>query len=162
MITQTELKGLLDYNPETGVFTWRISPKPGKSPGCTAGSKRGKRGVRIVIQQHEYLAHRLAWFYTYNVWPDNFIDHINQDPLDNRLCNLRLASNTENQWNRGTPSNNTSGHKGVRLDKQTGKWKAQCTVHGKAFHLGYFKDVDAAIEARRKFATANYGEFYHG
>ena len=76
-------------------------------------------------------------------------DHINQETLDNRRSNLRIASRTVNSRNNSGYTTNTSGHVGVHWCKQNIKWRAQIKVKGKYFHIGYFNNIDDAIEARR-------------
>lgn len=91
--------------------------------------------------------------------PDGrFVDHINGDKLDNRRANLRLCSSAENLRNRGAPSNNTSGFKGVSFDRARGTWKAQIDVHGvkKARRA---RTPEAAARAYNELAKRFHGEF---
>jgi len=77
-----------------------------------------------------------------------FTDHINQDKLDNRKSNLRVAGKSLNGLNRGKNKNNTSGHKGVYWDKWSDKWKAELKIRGKKLSLGRFLDIKDAVKAR--------------
>lgn len=80
-----------------------------------------------------------------------YTDHINNDKLDNRRCNLRICTNSENQTNRGKYKRNKSGYKGVCWFKQTNKWQAQIRKNNKRFHLGYFQNkIDAAKAYNQK------------
>jgi hypothetical protein len=88
------------------------------------------------------------------------IDHRNGNKLDNRKENLRLATNTQNNWNKGKTSRNTSGVAGVSWFKQTRKWHAQIRVGGKRLHLGYFSSLDEAAQARNRVAKEKHGEFF--
>ena len=150
MITQAELKELLDYDPKTGVFVWR---KTGK----VAGSLRSDKYRRVKIQKKEYAEHRLVWLYVYGTMPPDQIDHINRNKVDNRLANLRLADNSLNNRNKGVRSDNTSGVKGVgwRIDLQ--KWEARIhTTKNTCRRLGSFINFDDAVAARRE-AERIYG-----
>ena len=153
MITKEILQSKLDYDPETGIFTKKTNSWKFKI-GDVAGCKSPKGYILIGIKNKQYLAHRLAWFYVYGDLPQ-FIDHINGNPSDNRICNLRKCTKSENSKNRGKQKNNTSGVKGVTWDKQCNKWKAQIKFNGKVKNLGVFKDLEFAAlvvkEARTKF-----------
>lgn len=162
-LTQERLKHLLHYNPDNGVFIWRNKPasrsnriKAGDIAGCI---KTDSGYVVINIDGKSYRAHRLAWFYVYGVWPKQKIDHINNIKSDNRILNLREASNSENGWNIGAPATNTSGVKGVCWDKQTRKWRAQCWVSGKHYVLGRFASIDEAAMVVARFREKHHGEF---
>lgn len=87
------------------------------------------------------------------------VDHINQDKLDNRKCNLRSATNSQNQWNQSKPKNNTSGYKGVYWDKQRQKWRAQIKINGRRRFLGYFDDILDAARSYDKAALELFGDF---
>lgn len=89
------------------------------------------------------------------------IDHINGDKLDNRRCNLRLASNAENQYNRGKQKNNTSGFKGVRLNRKSNKWCAQLKFNGKFHYLGIFHTPEEAHEKYLQFSREKHGDFHY-
>jgi len=134
-MTQDELKSRLHYDPETGIFTWLDRPdKPAhwrsRYPGTEAGTlhKFGYRG--ISISKKRYYAHRLAWLYVYGYTPKE-IDHIDGDPSNNKLCNLRSADRNINMKNLRRNSVNKSGKTGVCWDKSRGKWMAYINVDGK-------------------------------
>jgi len=146
MLTQERLKEVLDYNPETGVFVWRVSKGPCKA-GSVAGNAHITGYVLIAIDGKKHRAHRLAWLYVHGVWPDKDIDHINRIRTDNRIANLRDVSKSENQWNSSARCDNTSGYLGVCWHKQRSKWHAQIRVCEKRLHLGYFNTLEAANAA---------------
>lgn len=87
------------------------------------------------------------------------VDHINGDSLDNRRCNLRLCSPTENQRNRSLASNNSSGYKGVYWDPHRNRWIARIKVNGTRKHLGRFMSAEDAARAYDQAALRYYGEF---
>ena len=154
MITQFELKTVLDYNQDTGVFTWKVNKSKRTKAGDVAGWKDNGY-VNISINGKSYKAHRLAWLYIYGQFPENLIDHINSNRSDNRICNLRKATYLENSQNYKTPKTNTSGIKNVSWYKNLKKWVVTIGVNGKKKTIGYFEDLEfaelVAIEAREKY-----------
>src|SRR5699024_10372797 len=154
------LLSILDYNPETGIFKWKYANKLRRdSPniGDIAGTTIDYKGYsNIVIGQNVYKAHRLAWFYQYGKWPDDNmeIDHIDGNPLNNKINNLRLVSGMQNSRNRKMHINNTSGHTGVYWHKKHQKWVA-AIGNGKRKNvralydcLGYFDNYEDDVKAR--------------
>lgn len=163
MITQAELKSLLSYDPETGIFRWRVTPARNVCVGDVAGKVYKKtRYCQITINEKRYYAHRLAWLYIYGEFPDEHIDHINGGKTDNRINNLRPATRSQNLKNQEKHSNNTSGYKGVCWDKSKQKWKAYGRLNGKSFHLGYFDTREEAWATYQMFGQKQHGQFYRG
>ena len=161
MLTQEELKGILEYNPDNGVFTWKVAQKYGKRKvGDIAGHLNADRYWHIIYKKKVYKAHRLAWLYTYGEFPEDMLDHIDGDKSNNRLINLRGCSRSENQKNQKLAKNNTSGFKGVYQDKKSGKWRAVAMLNGKNKHLGVFLTPEEAYSTYNAFAKVNHGEFY--
>lgn len=165
-ISHERLTELLDYNPDTGIFTWKKCKRKdmvGKQAGSTNPDGWGIPYTLIGLDNCKYRAHRLAWFYHYGVWPDKQIDHINRDSTDNRICNLREVTNSENARNRKIQSNNTSGATGVQWDIRAGKWLSRIKINGKLIHIGLFDNFEEAVAARKEEAkkhgfTENHGE----
>ena len=150
-MNQERLKSLLDYNPETGKFIWRVSKRRGVKAGSEAGNINSNGKYRCIgIDGKKYSAHRLAWLWYYGRWPEDQIDHINHNPDDNRIENLREVSNQENQRNRRLSRNNTSGRVGVHWHKMEEKWRASIKSNGKNIFLGRFKEKEDAIKAREE------------
>ena len=149
MITQSALKEVLHYNPESGDFTWLKVAGRGDIVGRLAGGIEVLGYRRIRIFRKMYKAHRLAWLYTYGSFPADQIDHINGIRDDNRLANLRTVTNAENGRNTKMHSDNTSGVVGVHWDKRDEAWRAKISDSGKQLHLGYFKDLVSAVAARK-------------
>jgi hypothetical protein len=147
----------LDYNPATGIFTWRQRPPSEFSTDCAAktwntrfahrvaGSRMMGRYRNICIDYCLIQAHRLAWFYVHDEWPDQ-IDHINGDKDDNRIVNLRSVPNAENRKNQVRRKDNKSGYQGVCWVR--GKWRASIQVNGKSIHLGRYSEITDALAAR--------------
>jgi hypothetical protein len=148
MITQSELKQVLNYNQDTGIFTWKIDI--GKKYKAGQQLKSTQHGyIRITYKQKTYKAHRLAWLYVYGKLPDNFIDHINGIRNDNRICNLRDVTHTENNQNQRKPhkSNKSSGLLGTTWHIRDCRWQASIKSNGKTIFLGNFDDKYSAHNA---------------
>lgn len=148
-ITQARLKELLNYDPETGLFVWRVTRRV--KAGTIAGSEHPTdHYIAIKIDGVLYKAHRLAWFYSFGEWPPNDIDHINRVRTDNRLVNIRLATRGENCQNRKTRADNSSGITGIGWHKRDKKWHAYIGKGKKIKYLGYFDALEDAIAARKE------------
>lgn len=147
-ITQEQLKRVLSYDPETGVFTWLISAGTVKA-GKVAGSANIDRGYRnIKLRGLMYRASRLAWFYMEGYWPEYTIDHINRIKDDNRWENLRHVTQRCNVRNSKTRNDNRCGITGLHFHKGKQKWVAGITISGKTISLGNFKSKTDAARAR--------------
>ena len=146
MITQPELQEVLNYAPETGLFTWiRTSKSSCRKPGDAAGSTNGEGYRQIGISRRYYFAHRLAWLYVHGSWPEGWIDHINGIRTDNRMCNLRIVTARENNFNiRAVRAR--SGYIGV-YQKSSGSFEASIKADGKRRRLGSFGSAEEASNA---------------
>lgn len=157
-LTQNELKSLIAYDGETGLFTWavtRSNVRAGDSAGCLSPTGRYVIGVSRKL----YLAHRLAWLWTYGEWPSGEIDHINNDPSDNRIINLRVTTRAENQRNVRLLARNKSGIKGVSWDSINSKWVVRINIGGQQLNLGRFESIDLAAQAIREGRERLHGEY---
>ena len=158
-LTQEKLQEVLHYDPDTGIFTWKVKPNGRVKVGSTAGVTRPDGYVKIKILGNSYQASHLAWLYVYGRFPqgEKFINHKNNNPSDNRIENLQLANRFQNAQNHKSPSTNTSGHKGVH--KQGNKWRARITYKGKRIFLGDFTNPEKAYEAYKKAALKYHKGF---
>ena len=152
MLTQEYLRSILDYNPDTGVFTRKrrkdVRPEWNtRWAGKVAGNLHNHGYWMLSIDNKRYLAHRIAFIYTYGYEP-NEVDHINGDRLDNRICNLRDVTSSENNRNMKRAKNNTSGKTGVYWDKVNSKWMAIAWCENKQHFAGRFARKEDAIKAR--------------
>src|SRR5688572_7616140 len=116
-IDHEALRKDLDYDTDTGIFRWKRCVARRIKPGDVAGYRDSDGYVNLKWHGRQYRLHRLAWFYTYGRWPEGEIDHVNMLRDDNRLCNLREATQSQNAGNRRAYANNTSGYKGVSYSK---------------------------------------------
>lgn len=158
-VSLSTFKEYLDYNQETGVFTWIKRPSNRVKVGDVAGSYHAKGYLCISLKNQPVLCHRLAWAMTKGDWPADEIDHINGVRDDNRIVNLREANRCQNVHNTCRRLDNTSGVKGVSWYKQYGKWMARVTSNGKAVFLGYFDSIDEAEAAVRLAREKYHKEF---
>jgi hypothetical protein len=113
--------------------------------------------IRVNFQL--YRAHRLAWFYVHGEWPPGELDHINGDPSDNRIANLRLATSSNQRMNARRRSDNTSGTKGIWFYKRRAQWIAEIMIDGKKHHVGQFATLLEAKGARIAAAVRLHGAF---
>ena len=150
-LTQAELKKVLHYNPDTGVWTriGKTSPLSRVAIGLPTGTKNKAGYVQIWIARRCYLAHRLVFLYIYGAFPPNEVDHINGTKDDNRRVNLRRVDSQTNGRNTSIPSTNTSGIMGVSWHKASGKWGASINTNKKHIHLGVFARKADAAKARK-------------
>lgn len=145
-LTAQQLRELLNYNPDTGEFSWCYS-RVGAKKGAVAGTGRPDGYKSIFVTGFRYLAHRLAWLHSYGEWPTGQIDHINGIKSDNRISNLRDVSCSVNHQNKraARSDNKASGLLGVF--KNHGRWSARLEVEGKKINLGSFSTPEEAHAA---------------
>lgn len=165
MLTQARLRELLDYDPATGVFIWRVAGGRRKV-GAQAGyiHKAITSTVtyrRIEIDGVAVFAHRLAFLWMTGEFPPDGmqVDHKNRDGLDNRWGNLRLATDSQNRQNHKRRRDNQSGYMGVYPHNVNGTYCAVVRDHGKLRYLGSFKTAAEAAMVRDEAAGRLYGEF---
>lgn len=155
--TVARLRELLRLDPETGRLYWRVRRPGTAQAGDEAFVAYGNDGYRQgQAAGHSFLAHRVVYALTHNEWPKGQIDHVNGDRTDNRPANLRDVDRTGNCRNQWLHATNSSGHVGVSWYKRYGCWVAQVRLSSRTKHLGYYKDFDDAVAAR-KAAEREYG-----
>lgn len=161
ILSLEELNRLLDYNPETGVFTWKFVNSNRVKVGQQAGTLSKTHGYYVIaVNRKTYQAHRLAWFISTGQHPKDEIDHINGVRSDNRLINLREATSRENLLNKGVRCDNLSGVTGVYWEEVNQKWRARIhNPRGKSECLGRFKTKEEAVTARKVKEEEYFGEF---
>ncbi len=142
-----EIKEFVEYDSETGVFTWIKQSGKKSKIGKVAGTRGTLGYIYLTINKKRYLAHRAAWFLTTGEIP-TVIDHINGIRDDNRIINLRNGSYIDNNRNIHIPnSNSTTGIRGVC--KEGNKYKAYIMRNGKRYRLGNYKTIEEAARARK-------------
>lgn len=166
-ITPALVREFFNYDPNTGVLTWRERDRKwfttagsckswnNRYAGRPAGNQNARGYIQCRLAGKLYYAHRLAWLYTYGEWPDT-IDHINGMTADNRASNLRNITQRENVKNLAQLAANTSGVTGVSWSRAKQTWLAMISVSGKNKYLGRSKDFFEAV-CLRKSAENVYG-----
>lgn len=146
-LTAKRLRELLQYNEETGIFTW-ATRRQRVSIGSAVGALTDRGYVVIDVMGRRYKAHRLAWLYVFGEWPKGDIDHINCHRADNRISNLRDVSRSVNRQNQRTAkAGSVTGLLGVSFDKDRRKYVAQININGKVKKIGRFDSAKTAHEA---------------
>jgi hypothetical protein len=169
--TPSDVQKLLAYDAETGTLTWKPrAVRPGRlgahdrawntshSGKVTGGANQFGYPV-VQVGGRPRASHRLIWAIVHGRWPTPCIDHINGDRADNRLVNLREATNLQNRANATVRSDSKVGVKGVQFHPQTGKWRARIRVDGKQKSLGLYESVEAAAKAYAAESVKQHGEF---
>lgn len=168
------IDSLLSYDPETGIFVWKNRERElfksqrsfaqwnDKYSGKIAGTKKKDSGYIIIsVFKNLVRAHHLAWIIQYGTKPTGEIDHINGNRDDNRILNLRDITKAENAKNKCLSKRNKTGFHGISLHKN-GKYRVKAMALNTQKHLGYFKDINDAVLARKEFEAANGYHINHG
>ncbi len=146
-MNKRELKEVLDYNPKTGIFKWKISPANQIEIGSIAGTKNKKGYIAIQIKGKIYGAHQLAYLFVYGYIPKE-IDHKDRIRHHNWIKNLRKAFGSKNQRNKKISKNNKTGIKGVYYVEKRNKWQVTICIKYEHIFLGIFKNFNDAVLAR--------------
>lgn len=156
------VQALLDYDPATGVFIWKLRLDSRRWNTRWAGKSAGsfvcnKQRLCIPIGKIRFVAARLAWLHARNELVPDEIDHIDGDPLNNRLANLRAASHSQNLANSTLRKDSSLGIKGITRHRK--KYVAQIQHNGIRVRIGNFNTIEEAAKAYRKLAIRLFGEF---
>lgn len=156
MIDQLTLCSMFDYSE--GVLIWKISPSRRIKAGSKAGTLRSNGRYQTCIKGKIYFNHRIIFMMHKGYVPD-LIDHADGNPMNNKIENLREATQSQNMMNCKNVENKSCGIRGVTFFKKTGKWKAQMRINGAVKHLGYFDDVESARFVVETARNKHHGEF---
>lgn len=146
-LTADSLKEWFEY--KEGNLFWKQKPCRWIKIGDKVGSLRKDGYVEVGFKNKQYLLHRLIFLYHYNYLPD-LIDHIDQNPSNNKIENLREASKKQNSYNSKLFKHNKSGHRGISWSKRDGKWVVRYKTEEKYIYGGSFINMYEAILCRQK------------
>jgi len=161
---EDHIKKHLSYEPNTGKVFWKISPnnriKEGQEVACKDG-QRGQITVTFEGKSKNYRLHRVAWLLHYGSWPKGCLDHVNNNPSDNRIENLRECSHSDNMKNQKVRRDSSTGYKGVcyRPSKSGGFYTAQIYYNNKLRYIGSYKTAEQAASAYDEAAILLHKEF---
>ena len=155
MLTQEYLNEILEYRD--GRLYWKVNRCKAKV-GFVAGRTKTNGYCEVRVDKKLHGTHRLIFMMHYGYMP-KYVDHIDGNPSNNLLENLRPASHLQNMWNSKTPKTNTSGFKGVYWDNKFNKWRGQCFVNNKHYTTRFFDDVNDAAKAVEELRNKHHGEF---
>lgn len=145
-----------ELNHKEGKLYYRTSVNSRGQKGRPAGTVNALGYTQIRIHGRSYLAHRLIFYMTFGRWP-GMLDHVNGNRSDNRASNIRECSPTENLYNSRRPTSNTSGYKGIRLEK--GKYAIRMYVNGRPKRFGRTETLQEAVDKLNKIRKEHHGEF---
>lgn len=154
-LTYEQAKEMFDYDLEKGILIWKNCLSKPRLNGTVAGYLDSKGYVSIGIKKIEYKSHRIIWFLMTGKWPKNQIDHINGIRNDNRFCNLREATGSQNNAN--SSKRNSTGYKGVC--KNNNKWQSQIKIDGKKIYLGLYDTPEEAHAVYVVKAKELFGDY---
>ncbi len=161
--TREQLLAVLDYDAETGAFTWRRRPDVdlrwnARFAGTTAGCDGGRGYLVVTFAGRQFLLHRLAWIIANGETPPGLIDHIDGDRSNNRIVNLRLATQSQNRANSALTWA-ASGFKGVYWKPRQRRWQPTIMIDGVVKYLGTHLTKEAAAAAYAAAAREHFGDF---
>lgn len=155
-ITIDLLHELFEYRD--GHLFWKTKVSQRINIGDKAGSIDQKGYCRIMINNKSYKTHRLV-FMMHNGYLPEQIDHIDGNKLNNRIDNLRPATNGQNRHNTSIQKNNSSGVKGINWQKRDNKWQARVMLNKKSYQVGYFDTLEEAKQAIQKVREQLHGDY---
>ena len=161
-VTVEEARRMLAYEPDTGLLRWKVEryrKHVGDVAGCVHACKSGYRRVTVSINYKRYLAHRVIWLIVKGVWPENEIDHEDNNGANNRWKNLRKATREQNGKNLKLKKNNKTGISGVSWCKKRQLFRARINVAHKEIFVGYFNNLEKAKNARNAATIKYHGDF---
>ena len=149
----------LTYDVSSPTFLrWIKKPNRNIPLGREAGRVNSKGYYQVTCTGKRYENHRVIYFLHHGDCPE-CVDHIDGNPLNNNIANLRAATLSQNQFNRKLNKNSQSGVKGICWAAHANKWKAEITKNYKVYHVGYFKNLEDAKVELKIFREKLHKEF---
>lgn len=158
MLSRDRLLELLNYDAETGNFSWRVA-RGSVTKGSLVGTSHSCGYARVRIDGELYYCHRLVFLIEDGVMPEFEVDHIDGNTSNNKRTNLRKSTHKENLTSTKLRKDNTSGHKGVYYKKDLGKFVVQAKVNGKQTYFGIYLTLEEAAEKARQVREEYFKEF---
>lgn len=158
-VTSQRLRELFEYRDGSLYWKHRHGGKNNRPAGAKAGTPLGKKNhLRVCVDRRFYYVHRLVWMMHYGE-PPEMIDHIDGDPLNNRIENLRPVTTSDNMRNSKLNKRNKSGIKGVHRCSKTGKWKGEVYANGQPYRVGPFESLEECGNTVKELRAQLHGEF---
>lgn len=158
MLTQHRLKELFEYDPESGRLTNKTKRSNSMQIGAEAGFENGNGYRRVRLNGQQVYSHHVIWAMENGEWPSAEIDHIDGDPRNNRISNLRECDRFGNTQNTSKRAHSQQPYKGVHLNKN-GRWVAKVVSNKVIYRLGAFDTAEQAHAAYCKAAATLHGQF---
>lgn len=155
-LTQSLLLDFFEY--KDGDLYWKKDMNHITKAGNVAGSSTAKDYKNVIFNGRAHKVHRLIFLYHHGYLPE-VVDHIDGNPINNKIENLRAADSLKNSYNKKIPLHNTSGVKGVHWHTQDKKWRVQFNVNGKSKYFGSYNDIDYAKFVAEAMRYKYHGEF---
>ena len=153
------MRALFVHDPLTGWMIRRVTVNPRAKKGAVAGSVDGQGHLHVMISGKFYQLHQLVWMYHFDCFAYPGLDHINRVKVDNRLENLRPATQQQQNTNSGSRRNSASKYKGVSRHTN-GRWQAQTKLNGVQKHFGLFDTEEEAHAVYCAFMVKHHGEYF--
>lgn len=131
-------------------FKWHVHFKSKERKCPYAQHTYSENGKKKTVDMHRVVL---------NLSGSAQVDHEDRNGLNNQRRNLRAATHSQNQHNKSTPRNNTSGHKGVSWKKDVGKWQVRIMLNSKHMHIGVYTEKQDACDAANAATLKHHGEF---
>ena len=166
-IVASDIKDWISYNPKTGEFKW-IKSRGTIKAGSVTGATSPEGYIIIGFNGARLRAHRLAWFYTYGVFPSGVIDHIDNNKANNRIRNLRDVSHAENSQNRANSAHWLGGYvsasknkcKSRNIDRRKGRYQVRVTLNKNQLVFGSWSTLEEALAVRDEMLEHGWSREY--
>jgi hypothetical protein len=155
-LTQEEAHRLFEYRG--GVLLWKIKPAMRVNVGDVAGWRNDKGYQKIFIKGKQWGVHKIIFLMHHGYMPE-LVDHIDNNPSNNNIENLRPANKTQNNWNAKIRKDNTSGCKNVNWHSQKRKWQVRLCINKKSVSFGLYNDLEFADLVAQEARSKYFGKF---
>jgi HNH endonuclease len=158
VMTQQEALYHFEYLDGRLIYKNKVPRSSKVALGEEVGNRRPDGYIKVNFKRKQYYAHRIIYLMHHGFYPDE-VDHIDRNPRNNKIENLRSATRSENAANRGVGKSNKSGFLGVFWNTQSAKWNAKIKINGKDKHLGFYDLLEDAASAYETASKRYHGKF---